>query len=219
MPGYKKYSKRPPRRYRRYRKRTYKRRPNLYKAINNVLNKRMETKYNDVSISSTALTSAYTYVQLNDQFVQGTDFDEIVGDSYNIKQVQIRGEIYNADATNNGTIRMMLVAWYDVNDTFNPQRILKYYTASEIVHSPYNMHEGRTFRILTDKKRMLSANDVDNYNRTWHFDIIYNFRKGFKTTKNESSQVTPILALLICCDKSTSFPVYKLNYRVKYTDA
>jgi len=211
MPGYKK-------RYYKRKKRPTRRaaRPNLYKAINTVLNKELETKYWDRTISNIV---ANTSVLLQSGLSQGTDNDDFMGRSISVNSIQIRGSIYSGDVSNNTIVRIMLVQWFDEDATFDISRILQFTTSTSVTESPYRFDESGVFRVMLDKRFQLGANITANINRTKLISIVRKYKKPIKTDYNESGYWSPALYFFMCTDHSANYPSFDLYTRITFKDA
>lgn len=217
------YTRRRRRPYRRYR-RNYRTSKKLYRAINNVVKRKLEVKFIDHA-DQPLVNAAGNIIDLTDT-TQGTlDDAERIGDKINWVSMVQRGIIIAGDLAPWNTVRIMVVQWKE-DDQSDPVTFAKVLQSTSYPWmSAYNHDEGFKFSVLYDR---VFTNLSDSTNGQGVRAIKYSFRlrptgrftaKTIKYKGASSYGKGKLYLMLISDSYSLLDPVVNYYNRVTYTDA
>lgn len=205
---------------RRFRKKSYKgysKKSSLVTKnyLKNYLNKNVEFKYYDHDESTTVDSSGAVY-SLTDIPQGDTDITRD-GDKLILKNVQLRGTISLADASN--AVRIIVFQWHPLDSASIPavSAIIQYIGTYGIV-SPYH-HDGRTqFTVLSDKTYLV--NNVSMPYMVFRQRVPLKYaKKQVAYTAGGSFGYNKIMYLAITDSGTTAHPLVSTQSRVYFTDA
>ena len=187
-----------------------------------VLNRISEKKYKDVLQSYTVIDNVGSIWDLTD-VVQGTSDTQRIGDSFLPTDIEIRGQVHGADATN--CMRIILFRWnQDSNATTDPQpsNILQStFTSTDMApYAPYYHDKTPNFWIIHDERIALTGS-TDSSSYVSNFEIKRHLQtKPVSCTNGAASSAgTYKLYLLVISDSgAVNHPAVTFGSRMFFRD-
>lgn len=177
----------------------------------------VEFKNHDLTFNSTIPDAAGTIQQLTNINI-GDTTNTRDGSSIKLTSFFIRGIVkMNASATAT-TVRLMLVQDKQTNEAiYNINKLLSDVSASDSVHSVYNLDSKFRFRVLWDKVFTLSDNGRQIIHFQYHKKL--NMKMRYDGTGGGMGDITSnSLSLVRISDEATNVPTGTWVTRIRYID-
>ena len=176
----------------------------------------IEEKALDFSQGSFAFDTTGTVVAVS-QIVQGLDFNNRVGDSLKMQQIQFRYRVFRGGGATTSIVRVMLIRDLDCQGALpTTANILANVGSAQAPTSPLNWLNRKRFAILYDNLTAVTSTDIgftDSISMAHEGHILY-----LGTAANAASMGKGSLFVLVVSDETTNTPSIAWQTRIVFTD-
>lgn len=176
----------------------------------------IEEKVLDKDQTSFAFDTTGTVVSIS-SLVQGTDYNQRVGDSLKMQQIQFRYRVFRSTAATTSVVRIMLVRDLDAQGTlFSPADLLQSVGTAQAPTSPLKWLNRKRFAVLYDNLTTVTSTDIgfsDSVTMAHEGHILYLTSGTTSASLGKGS-----LAVYVVSDEATNQPSIAFQTRIVFTD-